>query len=437
MPIAREDRKVGESTVSRYMQIKVPDGSLLEGAITNPTNVTTDDLIDGPINKDLLTIQVLVSSLTLKKTDDSYNLEDIGEGTTIEEKDPFSSQSQYNKMKVVFDRDQHIFLFDYTPGNNRTLLHHPSGAYFLIDNKGGYTFVTKDDSINFIGGTESHYITGDRNKRIDGDKNEQIVGEYKLAVDKNFDFNVVGSMTSKLGHEHKNIDGDSITIIDGGLESFSQYRNEKVVSFYNIAANEMYFKSKGNFIIETGSMGLLLKGNSTESVGGLKSIDSSALALSTSNSMFISAGIDLSITSMGSSEEIIMGALPIPLTPFSNAKKIEIKLGSYLLDVLTGDINLETLKGFGPKLELSGSTQTISLSTLLGGLNVTPVGSLTLFSDVAVSLGSSTAIEPLILGTSWLNWESVHTHGTGVGPSSVPLQASTLINLLSKKVFTE
>lgn len=53
--------------------------------------------------------------------------------------------------------------------------------------------------------------------------------------------------------------------------------------------------------------------------------------------------------------------------------------------------------------------------------------------NIEIKSGSG-VLESMVLGETLKEWLELHTHGTGVGPSTPPVEAATLITILSPKI---
>jgi hypothetical protein len=483
--VAREDRKKGESTISRVMQQRVPtpvsaiQEEFDENSDVPPTEtvfvfqseldpdntgfffesneiITKSDTLDKEINSNLETVYTTTKTLGMKQdSSGKWNMVAEDNSFRISEPATTSELGEYNKIKVFIDREDHVFFMDWTPGNRRTFLQHPTGGYWSFDDSGDYTFKTKVAGLGGLGGNARFFIEGDRNesvlgndiKYVRGFRQEQIQGIYNLNVEGDLNKTVSNTMSARIGsHLFTEVTKDMVSIVGGNvIENVQGMKEQNVKGPYVVNAPEQILLKSPVIELRTNNLIMNNKGSITENVGGLRTIGAGALELSTINNMSLIAGQNLSLTVIGKSEEIISGAGAIPSV---TSKLIRTTSGNILIEVtLVGDVTLTTKSG---DAELSTLLGAVIVQNALAGLNLTeageidlagPIGSLNInasgvaeLEGIRVNVGAS-ASEPILKGNTAITWLSELTVPTGVGPSGTPLNSPRLIELLSLKAF--
>lgn len=110
----------------------------------------------------------------------------------------YAAKYPYNK---VIKSKRHSIEIDDTPGGERIMIHHDSGAYIQIDSKGTVTERAEADRYEVNIGTKHESsghsvvtINGNAHVYVKGNKTEEIEGDYKMLVHGNAEFGVGGQM---------------------------------------------------------------------------------------------------------------------------------------------------------------------------------------------------------------------------------------------------
>lgn len=447
MPIADTDRINKESTVSRYMQLKIPGlepgFNFVEHDDISAAN-TNDKIIVDNINNATEPLKIVVDSLSL--TTDStaalrnnlYSIEEQPIGTTIVEPEPTSSLGEYNKMSVVIDRDGHTLFFDYTTNNNRTFLHHPAGSYLNIENDGSWLFKSVNNWTQFTKGNDFKIIDGEESKVIGGVKKTNVKGNSYLTIERNYNLSIGDNfLTTVGGNQSTEINGTRTTIITkNDLSNIKGYKEQTIQGLYVVNSNHTIALNAPTIQLNTKNLITSSDGSLKEKIGGERRIEANQIGFSSGNDINMNAGQHLTKSVVGFAEETVQGFSLIPPLDL-NSKKTIVQLYNYLVDVWIGDIKMLTGFGLGPSLILSNTLGSLSLKTLFGGIEIDIAGN-NIISGNRVDVGGSlTAIstEPAMLGLTHTNWAAAHFHPTGTGPSGVPTTAGALTASMSTKVF--
>jgi hypothetical protein len=110
----------------------------------------------------------------------------------------YAAKYPYNK---VIKTGKHSIEIDDTPGGERIMIHHDSGAYIQIDSKGTVSERAEADRYEINIGTKHESsghsvvtVNGNAHVYVKGNKTEEIEGDYKMLVHGNAEFGVGGQM---------------------------------------------------------------------------------------------------------------------------------------------------------------------------------------------------------------------------------------------------
>jgi hypothetical protein len=110
----------------------------------------------------------------------------------------YAAKYPYNR---VIKSGRHSIELDDSPGAERIMIHHDSGAYIQIDSKGTVTEKAAADRYEINIGTKHESsghsvvtINGNAHVYVKGNKTEEIEGDYKLLVHGHAEFGVGGAM---------------------------------------------------------------------------------------------------------------------------------------------------------------------------------------------------------------------------------------------------
>ncbi len=447
-----------EASTSKYIQLRPPTVTSVDGdetVIYNPhPKIKESDTEDSSLMTNRVT--GLVSSAIYKfsqSADGDPNFTASVEGITITEPELTSSLGEYGSVHVKEDRGGNVFLFDFTEDNKRIFLKHDSGTYWNIADDGGSTFKAVGASMNIFTHDKSEIIAHNEFKKVNTDRR----------------INVTGEVHQSYGPTFTTVRGNDMLVCEGnGLRSYKNHRNTFVggTDYSKISGSKVYqvggvfvIESQSDIILkaptismETGQLIQLTKAPAKEIVNGEKKISADVVTIVGSNVTSIN-GANISFNHSGLFRHVIGG---ISMPPNTTAAKIEVKAGGYELETQLGRIDISSLvmgMKFGTLLaglEIDAAGK-IELINKLAGLNISASGevemkgamgsvkssmsSLTLTHNIKINLGSDSATEPVVFGTKLLKWLNNHQHGTGTGPSTVPITPALPADFLSTKVF--
>lgn len=475
------DKITGESTVSRIMQLKIPapvskiiqevqqslepegfESGFSVGTSVNATaevnaldpdgtgfyyitnqNLTQADTVDQKIIDARTVFFAPTAVLSASQADDgTWTLLSSLYSIEISEPLPTSQFGEYDKIKVLIDREEHLFFFDWTENNRRSFFGHPSGSYWTISNDGTYTLKTKkivdpDDEDIKVGGNYQLFIDANKEETVKGDIKRIAVGTRRTSIFGDDYLNIRGSHGASYGanrtidikgNDISQVGVDKITIIGRNrIENVTGYKEQNVKGNYVIKSSDAVLIDAPSIEFRTNNIKTTNRGSLKEETGGARKISASALSLASTDNMGIAAGRNLDMTIVGSSKEIVSGLGFAGIT----AKEIRVILGNLVLSVLLGEIDINNGKS-GLNLSALGI---IDLAGPLGSLNIDIAG-IAILEGTQVKLGEN-ATEPVMKGNALLDWIINHTHKGPNGETATPSQSSTLHQSLSTKVLVE
>ena len=233
------DRAEGQSSTSKYIQVKVPPAGSGDDYTPKPADGTPDDKIIKPNLKtakcDTVSFDLPASLLGLipvplpflKKKDSKE----------IKEKLPDKEKSEYGKIVVNESKGGFVEIKDETPGNKRWQRLHPSGTYTQIVDNGdshekivhdSYIIVDKNWNIS-VGEDWIEVVSGNNKIQIKKDSTVNINGNQSINIDGNNNNNIGGNQGFQIGgNNSEQISGDFITDV-GGNHNESIKKNRKTM----------------------------------------------------------------------------------------------------------------------------------------------------------------------------------------------------------------
>lgn len=157
--------------------------------------------------------------------------------------------AQYPYNRVIETAAGHVFELDDSPGAERIMLHHRSGAYIqMAPTTTTYkspvdTYEVNDRNLHlYVGGVASITIDGDCHVLVKGNKIEEIMGDHKLIVHGNHETTAAGQLNMNGG------DDAQIRAARVSMESNVENTNIKVGKVLRFETTEtIHFKTKNMF----------------------------------------------------------------------------------------------------------------------------------------------------------------------------------------------
>lgn len=144
----------------------------------------------------------------------------------------YAAKYPYNR---VIETASHSIELDDSPGGERIMINHKSGAYIQIDSKGTVTERAEADRYEINIGTKhessghsSVTINGNAHVYVKGNKTEEIEGDYRMLVHGNAEFGVGGQMNLN-GGEQVQIRGGDVKI-DANVGVLNLFGKESIVA---------------------------------------------------------------------------------------------------------------------------------------------------------------------------------------------------------------
>ena len=137
--------------------------------------------------------------------------------------------SIYGLNQVQKSVTGHSFEIDDTPGNERILIYHNTGAGVELRPDGGVTINSVTNRIDVTGGDQVTLVEGDANVIYNGNVTMKVKGEFNIDC---LDFNITtrGNKTEKIyGAETKTVSKGSTNTIIGNLTNIITERQTDVI----------------------------------------------------------------------------------------------------------------------------------------------------------------------------------------------------------------
>lgn len=194
--------------------------------------------------------------------------------TISEPSTAYNAQYPYNR--VIETAAGHTFEMDDTPGAERIMLHHSSGAYVQLAPETTTYKSTKDTfDINdrnwhlYVGGIATITVDGDCHVLVKGNKVEEIMGDSKLIVHGNHETTAAGTVNINGG------DDAQIRAARVSMESNVENTNVKVGKVLRFETTEtIHFKTKNMFFSTEETMNMTVGTDFIMKVGGKLSLAS-------------------------------------------------------------------------------------------------------------------------------------------------------------------
>ena len=137
--------------------------------------------------------------------------------------------STYGLNRVQRSLTGHSFEIDDTPGNERVLIYHNSGAGIELRPDGGVTINSIGNKVDITGGDQVLVVEGDANVVYNGNVTMKVKGEFNIDC---LDFNITtrGNKTENIfGSEFKTVSKGSTNRIIGNLTNYVTEKQTDVI----------------------------------------------------------------------------------------------------------------------------------------------------------------------------------------------------------------
>jgi len=222
-----------------YGVIAAKDGDLLGGPYA-PRNFNAAGGPDRLATGEKLLETYLLSMAANRVHDQKIANEDE---TWAEPSPAYAAKYPYNK---VIKTARHSIEIDDSPGAERIMIHHNSGAYIQIDAKGTVAEKATADRYEINIGTKHESsghsvvtINGNAHVYVKGNKTEEIEGDYRMLVHGNAEFGVGGQMNLNGGDQVQIRGGDVKLEANAGIMTVF---GKKEIQFE--ARNQLNFVSR-------------------------------------------------------------------------------------------------------------------------------------------------------------------------------------------------
>lgn len=146
------------------------------------------------------------TSLNKAATGEKVNVLDMGGGDYGVAVDiPDQPPSQYPNNQVQETQSGHIIEIDDTPGGERIMIRHRTGAGVDFRADGTVIISSKHQKIEVTGGDHTTIIEGEGNLVYKGNLNLTVSGDYNVDVGGNYNLNVAGDKKEEIKGRHTKI----------------------------------------------------------------------------------------------------------------------------------------------------------------------------------------------------------------------------------------
>ena len=215
-------------------RVKSPNGISLEYTTGIPIDGSVDPTGEYPRRQNWFGNSVSAAGRGVKTNNIWMSGSSVGVNFDV----PIGGPSIYPFNQANETPGGHSFEIDDTPGNERILLKHMSGAGIEIKPDGSILLSAKSNQIQVVGGSQNIVVQGVANLVYDGDLNTTVNGNYNLHVGgtmnvdvgANHNHSVHGTQITEVGDVHQTIvRGNKDTKVYGDVLDYSN-GEKKIVS---------------------------------------------------------------------------------------------------------------------------------------------------------------------------------------------------------------
>lgn len=197
----------------------------------------------------------------------------------------YAAKYPYNWVKE--SASGHVIEVDDTPGAERILIFHRSGAYIQIDSGGGTSTKTMGDKYDineenchvYIGGKSMITVEGDATMYVGGSLTSEVMGNLNMNVHGDYNLNVAGTST--------HVSGDAI--------------KQKASAVYSEASGAEYSIVAGSDVIIDGGGAVSVKSGDDMSMGagGVVSVNAGGNVAIDGSEVHLNSGMSEPVDSVG------------------------------------------------------------------------------------------------------------------------------------------
>jgi len=177
----------------------------------------------------------------------NYYLDTGGAPDGVQVEIPEVMGSHYPRVQVRETAGGHVVLTDDTPGAERYLIMHSSGAGIEFKPDGSIVLVSKNHKIEITKGDQNLVVEGNGTMIYKGNLDLKVTGDHNVSVDGNYSLNVKGSKLEKVGMASREfVDGSLTSIIKGSRNSTTVGANVST----NLAGHSLITKGKSRMVSE-------------------------------------------------------------------------------------------------------------------------------------------------------------------------------------------
>jgi len=129
---------------------------------------------------------------------------------------PAVGETMYPNARVMETPAGHIMIYDDTPGAERVMIMHSSGAGVEMRADGSLLMKTENNKIESVAGSSTLIVEGDVTMQVNGNMQTKVAGDYEMDVSGDYSITVNGKKTENItGSSRENVQGTRSSTVKG------------------------------------------------------------------------------------------------------------------------------------------------------------------------------------------------------------------------------
>lgn len=169
---------------------------------------------------------------------------------------PDQKSSEYPFNQVQETESGHVIEIDDTPGGERILIKHRTGAGMELRADGSVLISSQRQTVQVTGGDATVIVEGEGNLIYKGDVNFKVAGDFNLDVEGNYNLNIAGDKIEKVKGRHtKTVDRDQNYTVRGSRSANVIGKNTEVIldDHNTIVSGNANYRSVGSTELTAGA----------------------------------------------------------------------------------------------------------------------------------------------------------------------------------------
>lgn len=239
-----------DDLTSRKTQIKLDEGQ--EATEGVPLDGTVDPTGEYPKRDYFFGTSVNKSAVGSRVNNLGLGGSELGIDLELPEQKP----SQYPFNQVQETESGHVIEIDDTPGGERVLIRHRTGAGMELRADGSVLISSQRQTVQVTGGDQTVIVEGEGNLIYKGDVNLRIAGDFNVDVDGNYNLEIAGDKIENIkGRHNKVVNRDHNETIRGSETSYvvGDRTTNTLADYNNISQGNTNFRSTAKMELTAGS----------------------------------------------------------------------------------------------------------------------------------------------------------------------------------------